>query len=126
MAIDFYDGSILYNFKTNETKICDIDLYSKKPYVNTMGRLWGSSRFMSPEEFQLNSIIDGKTNVFNMGAIAFALLGGGQDRSFIKWEASEGLYEVAYRAVNENRSERYASMEEFNNEWLKVYNAEKL
>ncbi|SCM87101.1 Protein of unknown function [Bacillus mycoides] len=81
---------------------------------------------MSPEEFQLNSIIDGKTNVFNMGAIAFALLGGGQDRSFIKWEAGERLCEVAYRAVNENRSKRYASMEEFNNAWLKVYNTEKL
>ncbi|MEB9982096.1 serine/threonine protein kinase, partial [Bacillus cereus] len=27
VAIDFYDGSILYNFNTNETKICDIDLY---------------------------------------------------------------------------------------------------
>ncbi|MES9668493.1 serine/threonine protein kinase [Bacillus cereus] len=126
VAIDFYDGSIMYNFKTNETKICDIDLYSNKPYVNKMGRMWGSSRFMSPEEFQLNAIIDGKTNVFNMGAMAFSLLGGGQDRSFTKWEASEGLYEVAYRAVNENRSERYASMEEFNNVWLKVYNAEKL
>ena len=25
----FYDGSIMYNFNTNETKICDIDLYSK-------------------------------------------------------------------------------------------------
>lgn len=53
-------------------------------------------------------------------------LGGGQDRSFMKWEASEGLYEVAYRAVNENRSERYASMEEFNNAWLKAYNTENL
>ena len=32
-----------------------------------MGRLWGSSRFMSPEEFELNAIIDSRTNVFNMG-----------------------------------------------------------
>ncbi|MED0987279.1 serine/threonine protein kinase [Bacillus paramycoides] len=126
VAIDFYDGSILYNFKTNETKICDIDLYSKKPYINTMGRLWGSSRFMSPEEFQLNAIIDGKTNVFNMGAMAFTLLGGGQDRSFIKWEASKGLFEIAYRAVNENRSERYASVEEFYNAWLEVHTTQKL
>lgn len=63
----FYDGSILYDFHTNETKICDIDLYSKKPFVNKMGRLWGSSRFMSPEEFELNAIIDSRTNVFNMG-----------------------------------------------------------
>ncbi len=38
-------------------KFCDIDLYSKKPYVNKMGRLWGSSRFMSPEEFELNAMI---------------------------------------------------------------------
>ncbi|PEC22034.1 protein kinase domain-containing protein [Bacillus cereus] len=122
VAIDFYDGSILYNFNTNETKICDIDLYSKKPYINKMGRLWGSSRFMSPEEFQLNAIIDERTNVYNMGAIAFALLGCGQDRSFIKWEASKELYEIAYRAVNENRAERYASVKEFYEAWLKVSN----
>ncbi|MDR4984506.1 serine/threonine protein kinase [Bacillus cereus] len=123
VAIDFYDGSILYNFNTNETKICDIDLYSKKPYINKMGRLWGSSRFMSPEEFQLNAIIDEKTNVYNMGAIAFALLGCGQDRSILKWDASEELYEVAYSAVNENRAERYASVKEFYEAWLKVSNA---
>lgn len=125
VAIDFYDGSILYNFNTNETKICDIDLYSKKPYINKMGRLWGSSRFMSPEEFQLNAIIDERTNVYNMGAIAFALLGCGQDRSFIKWEASKELYEIAYRAVNENRAERYASVKEFYEAWLKVANVVK-
>ena len=62
-----------------------------------MGRLWGSSRFMSPEEFELNATIDERTNVFNMGAMAFSLLGGEKDRSFIKWEASKELYEVAYR-----------------------------
>ncbi|HDX9628736.1 TPA: serine/threonine protein kinase [Bacillus cereus] len=126
VAIDFYDGSILYNFHTNEMKICDIDLYSQKPYVNKMGRLWGSSRFMSPEEFELNAIIDARTNVFNMGAMAFTLLGGGKDRAFTKWEASKDLYEIAYRAVNENRIERYASIEEFYEEWLNVANAEKI
>ncbi|MCU5408794.1 serine/threonine protein kinase [Bacillus cereus] len=126
VAIDFYDGSILYNFNTNETKICDIDLYSKKPYINKMGRLWGSSRFMSPEEFELNAIIDERTNVFNMGAMAFSLLGGEKDRSFIKWEASKELYEVAYRAVNENRAERYASVTEFYDSWLNAANAERI
>ncbi|NIL33107.1 serine/threonine protein kinase [Bacillus cereus] len=126
VAIDFYDGSILYNFNTNETKICDIDLYSKKPYINKMGRLWGSSRFMSPEEFELNAIIDERTNVFNMGAMAFSLLGDEKDRSFIKWEASKELYAVAYRAVNDNRAERYASVTEFYEAWLKASNAEKI
>lgn len=41
-----------------------------------MGRLWGSSRFMSPEEIELGAKIDERTNVFNIGAIAFGLLGG--------------------------------------------------
>ena len=36
-----------------------------------------------------------------------------KDRSFTKWEASRDLYEIAYRAVNENRTERYASVKEF-------------
>ncbi|MEN1936267.1 serine/threonine protein kinase [Paenibacillus sp. 102] len=117
VAIDFYDGSILYNFETNTIKICDIDLYKKKPYINTMGRLWGSSRFMSPEEFELGAVIDGKTNVFNMGAIAFALLGGERDRSFAKWEAGKELYDVVSRAVEKNKKQRYTSVKEFYLEW---------
>ncbi len=91
-----------------------------------MGRLWGSSRFMSPEEFELNAMIDSRTNVFNMGAMAFAILGGGKDRSFAEWEASRDLYETAYRAVNENRAERYASVEEFYEEWVNVLNTKKI
>ncbi|EEM02432.1 serine/threonine protein kinase [Bacillus pseudomycoides] len=117
VAIDFYDGSILYDFETKTTKICDIDLYQKKPYINTMGRLWGSSRFMSPEEFELDAVIDEKTNVFNMGAIAFAFLGGELDRSFTKWEAGKELYDVAARTIEKNRNQRYASVEEFHLAW---------
>lgn len=86
----------------------------------------GFLRFMSPEEFELNAIIDERTNVFNMGAMAFSLLGGEKDRSFIKWEASKELYEVAYRAVNENRAERYASVTEFYDSWLNAANAERI
>ena len=117
VAVDFYDGSILYDFNKNITKICDIDFYQKRPYTNMMGRLWGSARFMSPEEFELGAAIDEKTNVFNMGAIAFGLLGGELDRSFSKWDASKELYDVAIRAVDKNRSQRYSSVEEFYNAW---------
>ncbi len=117
VAVDFYDGSILYDFNKNITKICDIDFYQKRPYTNMMGRLWGSARFMSPEEFELGAAIDEKTNVFNMGAIAFGLLGGELDRSFSKWDASKELYDVAIRAVDKNRNQRYSSVEEFYNAW---------
>ena len=53
VAIDFYDESIMYDFENGKTTICDIDFFRKQPCSNDMGRMWGSSRFQAPEEFQL-------------------------------------------------------------------------
>jgi serine/threonine-protein kinase len=117
VAVDFYDGSILYDFRNHITKLCDIDVYQIKPFINKMGRLWGSSRFMSPEEFELGASIDERTNVFNMGATAFCLLGGERDRSFAKWEAGEPLYKVALQAVETNRNQRFSSVAELYSYW---------
>ncbi|MGM0751692.1 MAG: phosphotransferase [Bacillota bacterium] len=117
VAIDFYDGSILYDFDKEETLICDIDLYSKRPYINTMGRMWGSSRFMSPEEFTRGAEIDEVTNVYGMGATAFALFGGEKDRSMEKWRLSKELYEVALKAVSDEREMRQQSLAEFKYDW---------
>ncbi|OMC99004.1 serine/threonine protein kinase [Paenibacillus sp. FSL R5-0636] len=118
VAVDFYDGSILYDFVNDGTKICDIDYYRLKPTVNDLGEnFWGSSRFKSPEEFSLDAPIDEVTNVFNMGATAFVLLGGASDRSFAKWETSQALYEVALRAVSAVREQRYRNVAEFKLAW---------
>lgn len=117
VAIDFYDGSILYDFSQHRTKICDIDYYDRLPYTNTMGRMWGSKRFMSPEEFEYGAVIDEDTNVFTMGATAFVVLGDEKDRSFEKWDASEALYEVACKAVNPDRNQRYPSISAFRQAW---------
>ena len=69
VAIDFYDGSILYDFRNDTTKICDIDFYRKSPSFNNLGEnFWGSNRSKSPEEYKIGSLIDSKTNVFNIGA----------------------------------------------------------
>jgi serine/threonine-protein kinase len=56
---------------------------------------------MSPEEFELGAPIDEVTNVFNMGATAFCLLGGERDRSLAKWEDL-----------------RYSSLAEFYDAWV--------
>jgi len=117
IAVDFYDGSLIYNFETNEIQICDIDLYRREPFINTMGRFWGSSRYMSPEEFEYGAPIDERTNVFTMGATAFALLGGELDRSIEKWEAGEALYKVALQAVNPDRGQRYLSLRDLRRAW---------
>ncbi|WP_138753264.1 serine/threonine protein kinase [Paenibacillus sinopodophylli] len=117
VAVDFYDGSLLYDFGRNEMKICDIDVYQRKPFINTMGRLWGSSRFMSPEEFIMGAPIDEISNVYTMGAAAFALLGAELDRSYAKWDAGEGLYNVAIKAVSPDRESRFASVSAFKSAW---------
>ncbi|GIQ65093.1 serine/threonine protein kinase [Paenibacillus cisolokensis] len=117
VAVDFYDGSILYDFSNYATRICDIDFYRKAPSVNDMGDFWGSKRFKSPEEFTYGAPIDARTNVFTMGAIAFGMLGGELDRSFSKWEAGQALYDVAMRAVRPDRPLRYASVAEFKAAW---------
>lgn len=52
VTIDFYDGSIMYDRSRKITTICDIDFFRKSPSINDMGQMWGSSRFMSPEEYE--------------------------------------------------------------------------
>ncbi len=116
VAVDFYDGSILYDFTAGKTMICDIDFYAKMPYINSMGRMWGSSRFMSPEEFEQGSMIDEVTNVYLMGATAFALFAD-YERTPDKWVLSENLYQVALKAVSNNRNQRQQSVQEFIEEW---------
>ncbi|MEG0470979.1 MAG: phosphotransferase [Solibacillus sp.] len=117
VAIDFYDGSIMYDFGEDRTMICDIDFYSKLPYINTTGRMWGSTIFMSPEEFALGAAIDEITNVYLMGATAFALFGMAKDRSMEKWRLNDQLYKVALKAVNDNRENRQQSLAEFACDW---------
>jgi len=119
VAIDFYDGSIMYDFNNNRTVICDIDFYAKTPLINNMGRLWGSSRFMSPEEFELGAVIDEITNVYAMGATAFAFFGDEdrRDRRMEDWKLNKKLYDVVKRAVSDERSKRQQSINQFIEEW---------
>lgn len=117
VAVDFYDGSILYDFKQQKTVLCDIDFYQKRPFVNEMGRLWGSSRFMSPEEWEKGAEIDEISNVFLMGSVAFALFGGELDHAREKWMLDDRRYEVALRAVSPLRAQRFASLKELQTAW---------
>ncbi|CAF3846565.1 unnamed protein product [Rotaria sp. Silwood1] len=116
VAIDFYDGSILYDFESNTLKICDIDFYEKIP-CQAARPPWGSPRYLSPEELSGVTLLNHRTNVFRMGACAFGLIGGELDRSRSKWEASDRLYQIACRAVADHAKDRYANVTEFLHEW---------
>lgn len=116
VAIDFYDGSILYDFDSGKTTVCDIDFFRKQPCINDMGRMWGSSLFQSPEEYRLGAPIDEVTNVYTVGATAFALFGG-YERTMDRWELSEQLFAVAAKAVSDDRAFRQQSIKQLREEW---------
>jgi serine/threonine protein kinase len=116
VAIDFYDGSVMYGFKRQKTIICDIDFFRKSPAVNDMGRMWGSSILMSPEEFEKGAVLDEITNVYTLGAMAFALFGN-YKRDLENWSLSKKVYDVAAKATSDSRDNRYQSVKELIYEW---------
>lgn len=72
VAVDFYAGSIMYDFQTDRITICDIDLFRKKPSINDMGEdYWGTKRLKAPEEYCYGAAIDEITNVYTLGALLF-------------------------------------------------------
>ena len=115
VAIDFYDGSIMYDYENEKTMICDIDFYQKMPYRGEMG-LWGSTRFVSPEECKQDEIMDEVTTVYTMGATAFCLFTD-SDRSREAWPLSETQYTIVKKATNNKRDERQQSVKQLITEW---------
>lgn len=118
-AVDFYDGAVLYDAESRRTLLCDIDCYRKAPFVNEMGRMWGSLKFMSPEELTRGAVIDEVSNVYAMGAMAFALFGG-YSRTRADWQPGEAAYRAAEKAVRDARGERYPSIRAFGASWAEA------
>lgn len=69
VACDLYDGSLIVDFDTLTLHVVDLDDYRRGPTRNDMGRMFGSSRFMAPEEFELGAALDQRTTVFTLGRL---------------------------------------------------------
>ena len=108
IAVDFYDGSLMYDFEHRAVHVVDLDNYHLGAFTNQMGRMFGSTRFMAPEEFERGALIDERTTVFTMGRTAVVCLGD---------DIGGALGEVVRRACRQEREERYSSMEEFYAAW---------
>jgi serine/threonine-protein kinase len=67
VAGDFYDGCLMYDFGNRTMKLIDLEAYHRGPYLNDVGRLPGSTRFMAPEEHTKGALIDARTTVYNLG-----------------------------------------------------------
>ena len=116
VAVDFYDGCILYDFASNRTWVCDLDEYRPGPFILDEDRLPGSKRFMAPEEFEKGSTIDQRTNVFTLGRTAAVLLGDG-DVDSPAWRGGAALRKVVQKATSPDPAQRYESVSEYVSEW---------
>jgi len=116
VAVDFYDGCLIYDFVSHTLHVVDLDGYHPGPFENRMGRMFGSSRFMAPEEFKRGAQIDQRTMVFNLGRAAVIFLAQGNlDRE--PFRAGHALHEVIVRACHPDPSERFDSFESFHAAW---------
>ena len=123
IASDFYDGCLLYDFSRQTLRIMDLDTYHQGSFTNTMGRMFGSSRFMAPEEFQLSARIDQRTTVFTMGRTAALFLSDGTlERA--PFRGSDALYTVIHQACQEDRAQRFATMKDFYKAWRQARDKE--
>jgi hypothetical protein len=117
VAVDFYDGVMIYDFSTQAMRLIDLDHYRDRPFTNEIGRMLGSTRFMALEEFELGAIIDEVTNVFTMGRIISVFLSDGT-LELTPFRGDRALYEVMIRACQPERKERFPSMKAFHAAWL--------
>jgi serine/threonine-protein kinase len=116
VAVDFYDGCLIYDFAAERIAVVDLDMYHAGPFQNERGRMFGSSRFMAPEEFELGARIDERTTVFTMGRTALIYLSDGALTPEV-FRGSPALFKVVARACNPDPARRFDSLAAFEHAW---------
>ena len=119
IAGDFYDGCLIYDFAVSRMHVVDLDNYRPAPFVNRMGRMFGSTRFMAPEELVLNARIDQRTTVFTLGRTILQLLSDGSDDP-AAFRGSRALADVATRACQPEPQNRYSTVRDFHRDWASI------
>lgn len=122
IAVDFYDGSLIYDFTRQRIYLIDLDHYHRGPFTNEMGRIFGSTRFMAPEEFERGAHIDERSTIFSLARTAALFLSDGTlERA--PFRASDSLYQVVHRACAPNPDQRFASVADFFLAWRQALNS---
>ncbi|MFF1765168.1 serine/threonine protein kinase [Streptomyces sp. NPDC058249] len=115
VAVDFYDGAVLYDFARDATHLVDLDEYRPGPFVLDEERLPGSRRFMAPEEFVRGAVIDVRTTVFTLGRTARLLLDAGDEER--AWRGTPAQQTVIVRATRVDPADRFENVHDFARAW---------
>lgn len=115
VAVDFYDGCLLYDFESHRMMLCDLDEYRPGPFPLEADRLPGSRRFMAPEEFVRSSVIDIRTTVFTLGRALRLLLDAGDEER--QWRGTPGQLAVVRKATAAVPESRFRSVHSLVDAW---------
>lgn len=117
VAGDLYDGCLMVDFRTPGLRVIDLDSYRQGATTNEMGRMFGSTRFMAPEEFKLGAQLDERTTVFTLGRIVWHFATRLTENR-AEFCGSKRLAEELERACQPSPTDRHASVADFANSWF--------
>lgn len=115
VAVDLYDGCLLYDFHTHRMRLVDLDEYRPGPFTLEAERLPGATRFMAPEEFQRGATIDVRTTVFVLGRAIRLLLDATDVEQ--QWRGTDEQLAVVAAATRPDPAERYADVASLAKAW---------
>ena len=115
VAVDFYDGCMLYDPATTEIRLIDLDLYRRGPFVVGSELLEGSNRYLSPEERTEGATVDERTMVHLLGRTARILMDEGDQEQ--AWRGTSAQLAVLDRATRTDPALRYRSVADFIQAW---------
>ena len=121
VACDLYDGCLVVDFATGRLTVVDLDNYRRGPSTNDMGRMFGSTRFMAPEEFELGAPIDVRTTVFNLGRLIWHF-GTRLTERVEDFCGPPDLAQAVQQACRFSRTARPSSVASFVNSWMSARN----
>jgi serine/threonine-protein kinase len=121
VACDLYDGCLILDFTTTSLAVIDLDTYRRCPSVNDMGRMFGSPRFMAPEEFELGAVIDERTTTYTLGRLVwhFCTRLTEQTKDFCGPTSLAGVVEQACQPLP---ADRHPSVAPFAQAWTAARN----
>lgn len=113
IAVDFYDGCLLYDFGTSTMRVIDLDEYRSGPFILESERLPGSLSYMAPEELRRGSVIDERSNVFTLGRLIHNLLDSPEG-----WRGSVSQAHIVRQATDPSPDRRFGTVNELSGAWL--------
>jgi serine/threonine protein kinase, bacterial len=121
VACDLYDGCLILDFTTTTLAVIDLDHYRRGPTVNDMGRMFGSTRFMAPEEFELGAVVDERTTTYTLGRLVWHFCTRLTERAD-DFCGPASLAGVVQQACQLSPADRHASVASFAKAWAAARN----